>query len=308
MSSCTARSCPSTTCSTSAPRARTGRGVRRAGVRDRQAQQPLRLRCRGERPARLRARLRVRPAERLRRRDRTQPARRHRVRAVSSRGSSSRCCSRPDSTPTRSRCCRRRRTFACWSSATGRSRPQTLEAKAVIGGQLVQSRDAVIETREQMRVLSAREPSEQEWQDMLFAWRVCRHVRSNAIVIARRRRDDRDRRGSDEPGGRGPHRGREGAGPSSPTCSPAPRSPPTPSSRSPTAPQLALDAGRQRDHPAGRLGARRGGRCRSRRRGRRDGRDGPPPLPPLAGPRQGPLRPPQGGLEIFAITIYRDPT
>jgi phosphoribosylaminoimidazolecarboxamide formyltransferase/IMP cyclohydrolase len=59
-----------------------------------------------------------------------------------------------------------------------------VESKAVIGGQLVQSRDVVDETREQMRVISARQPSEQEWRDMLFAWRVCRHVRSNAIVIA----------------------------------------------------------------------------------------------------------------------------
>ncbi len=59
-----------------------------------------------------------------------------------------------------------------------------VEAKAVIGGQLVQSRDRITETREQMRVMGAREPSEQEWQDMLFAWTVCRHVRSNAIVIA----------------------------------------------------------------------------------------------------------------------------
>ena len=60
----------------------------------------------------------------------------------------------------------------------------SLEAKPVIGGLLVQDRDAVTETREQMRVLSAATPSEQQWEDMLFAWRVCRHVRSNAIVIA----------------------------------------------------------------------------------------------------------------------------
>jgi phosphoribosylaminoimidazolecarboxamide formyltransferase/IMP cyclohydrolase len=59
-----------------------------------------------------------------------------------------------------------------------------VEAKPVIGGQLVQTRDVVAETREQMRVLSERQPSEREWQAMLFAWRVCRHVRSNAIVIA----------------------------------------------------------------------------------------------------------------------------
>jgi phosphoribosylaminoimidazolecarboxamide formyltransferase / IMP cyclohydrolase len=33
-------------------------------------------------------------------------------------------------------------------------------------------------------VMTAVEPSEEQWQDLLFAWRVCRHVRSNAIVIA----------------------------------------------------------------------------------------------------------------------------
>jgi phosphoribosylaminoimidazolecarboxamide formyltransferase / IMP cyclohydrolase len=59
-----------------------------------------------------------------------------------------------------------------------------VESKQVIGGQLVQTRDVVSETREQMRVMSARQPSESEWRAMLFAWRVCRHVRSNAIVIA----------------------------------------------------------------------------------------------------------------------------
>jgi phosphoribosylaminoimidazolecarboxamide formyltransferase / IMP cyclohydrolase len=59
-----------------------------------------------------------------------------------------------------------------------------LEAKPVIGGLLLQDSDAVTETREQMRVLSARGPTEQQWSDLLFAWRVCRHVRSNAIVLA----------------------------------------------------------------------------------------------------------------------------
>ncbi len=59
-----------------------------------------------------------------------------------------------------------------------------LEAKPVIGGQLVQTHDVVSETREQMRTMSAKAPSESEWRDMLFAWTVCRHVRSNAIVIA----------------------------------------------------------------------------------------------------------------------------
>jgi phosphoribosylaminoimidazolecarboxamide formyltransferase/IMP cyclohydrolase len=59
-----------------------------------------------------------------------------------------------------------------------------VESKPVIGGQLVQTHDVVSETREQMKALSARQPSEPEWRDMLFAWTVCRHVRSNAIVLA----------------------------------------------------------------------------------------------------------------------------
>jgi phosphoribosylaminoimidazolecarboxamide formyltransferase/IMP cyclohydrolase len=58
-----------------------------------------------------------------------------------------------------------------------------VEGKSVIGGELVQTRDVVTETREQMRLMSSAEPSELQWQDLLFAWRVCRHVRSNAIVI-----------------------------------------------------------------------------------------------------------------------------
>jgi phosphoribosylaminoimidazolecarboxamide formyltransferase/IMP cyclohydrolase len=36
-----------------------------------------------------------------------------------------------------------------------------------------------------MEVVGARRPSEQEWSDLLFAWRVSRHVKSNAIVLAR---------------------------------------------------------------------------------------------------------------------------
>jgi phosphoribosylaminoimidazolecarboxamide formyltransferase/IMP cyclohydrolase len=61
---------------------------------------------------------------------------------------------------------------------------QEVESKSVIGGQLVQTRDVVTETREQMRVMTRKAPSEAQWDDLLFAWKVCRHVRSNAIVIA----------------------------------------------------------------------------------------------------------------------------
>jgi phosphoribosylaminoimidazolecarboxamide formyltransferase/IMP cyclohydrolase len=55
----------------------------------------------------------------------------------------------------------------------------------VRGGMLVQDPDRITETRESMRVVTAAEPTDEQWDDMLFAWKVCRHVRSNAIVIAK---------------------------------------------------------------------------------------------------------------------------
>jgi phosphoribosylaminoimidazolecarboxamide formyltransferase/IMP cyclohydrolase len=74
--------------------------------------------------------------------------------------------------------------LAHWPAQTDRRSASEVEGKPVIGGQLVQTRDVVSETREQMSVMTEGEPSEQEWDDLLFAWKVCRHVRSNAIVIA----------------------------------------------------------------------------------------------------------------------------
>jgi phosphoribosylaminoimidazolecarboxamide formyltransferase/IMP cyclohydrolase len=59
------------------------------------------------------------------------------------------------------------------------------QLRQVIGGMLVQDRDADLEDRSEMQVVSARRPTEAEWNEMLFAWRVCKHVRSNAIVLSR---------------------------------------------------------------------------------------------------------------------------
>jgi phosphoribosylaminoimidazolecarboxamide formyltransferase / IMP cyclohydrolase len=58
------------------------------------------------------------------------------------------------------------------------------DAKRVRGGMLVQDRDTGLELREEMQVLTERKPSEKEWGELLFAMRVCKHVRSNAIVLA----------------------------------------------------------------------------------------------------------------------------
>jgi phosphoribosylaminoimidazolecarboxamide formyltransferase/IMP cyclohydrolase len=57
--------------------------------------------------------------------------------------------------------------------------------RPVLGGVLSQRRDAVTEDRAQMRVVTSVAPSAEQWADLMFAWRVCLHVRSNAIVLAR---------------------------------------------------------------------------------------------------------------------------
>ena len=59
------------------------------------------------------------------------------------------------------------------------------DIKRVRGGILVQDPDGSPEPRELMEVTTEAQPTEEQWEDLLFAWRVVRHVRSNAIVLAR---------------------------------------------------------------------------------------------------------------------------
>lgn len=60
-----------------------------------------------------------------------------------------------------------------------------LDVRPIPGGALVQDRDEVAETRERFVVASSREPSEEEWRDLLFAWTVAAFVKSNTIVLAK---------------------------------------------------------------------------------------------------------------------------
>jgi phosphoribosylaminoimidazolecarboxamide formyltransferase/IMP cyclohydrolase len=59
-----------------------------------------------------------------------------------------------------------------------------LEIRPIDGGALVQLADAVVETRGDMKVASSREPADEEWRDLVFAWTVAARVKSNAIVLA----------------------------------------------------------------------------------------------------------------------------
>jgi phosphoribosylaminoimidazolecarboxamide formyltransferase / IMP cyclohydrolase len=63
--------------------------------------------------------------------------------------------------------------------------PGELDYKRVLGGILVQDRDSEIEERDAMTVVTKRHPTEQEWGDLIFAFRIAKHVKSNAIVMAK---------------------------------------------------------------------------------------------------------------------------
>lgn len=64
----------------------------------------------------------------------------------------------------------------------------TLALQSVNGGLLVQDRDLGCVRREQLKVVTRRTPSEDEFQDLLFAWCVVKFVKSNAIVYAKNKR------------------------------------------------------------------------------------------------------------------------
>lgn len=57
--------------------------------------------------------------------------------------------------------------------------------KNVSGGVLLQDNDMRPLTSADLKVVSKRQPTEQEMRDLLFAWKVCKHVKSNAILYAR---------------------------------------------------------------------------------------------------------------------------
>ena len=62
---------------------------------------------------------------------------------------------------------------------------ETFTSKELVGGRLVQERDLEPVTREDLEVVTEREPTEEQLESMLFAWKVQKHVKSNGIVFAK---------------------------------------------------------------------------------------------------------------------------
>ncbi|MEO0576676.1 MAG: bifunctional phosphoribosylaminoimidazolecarboxamide formyltransferase/IMP cyclohydrolase [Pseudomonadota bacterium] len=65
--------------------------------------------------------------------------------------------------------------------------PADVDIKRVSGGFLIQDRDDGVVTAADLRIVTARKPNGDELRDLLFAWQVVKHVKSNAIVFCKER-------------------------------------------------------------------------------------------------------------------------
>ena len=255
--------------------------VRAAGLRDRQAREPVRRRRRrvdrgGVRAARSRP-TRSRPTAASS--SSTAPSARRS--ASGSPSSSSRCCSRPATTRSRSRrSSRSSRSGSSTTSSAARPRHRSATTSACSAACSSRTATGTSPTGRGWRSSSA-QPTEATWGDLLFAWRVCKHVTSNAIVIAKdlqtigigagqMSRVDAVRIARREGDASSATRS-TGAVLASDAFFPFP-----------DGPQTRARRGRVRADPAGRLEARRGGDRGGRERRRRDGLHRAPALPALS--------------------------
>jgi phosphoribosylaminoimidazolecarboxamide formyltransferase/IMP cyclohydrolase len=63
--------------------------------------------------------------------------------------------------------------------------PSELEYRSVVGGLLVQTRDTSLADPSTFKVVTQKQPTPTQYADLWFAWRVCKYVKSNAIVFAK---------------------------------------------------------------------------------------------------------------------------
>jgi phosphoribosylaminoimidazolecarboxamide formyltransferase/IMP cyclohydrolase len=67
----------------------------------------------------------------------------------------------------------------------GKTEPAYLDFRRVKGGFLVQSSDSIPEGSVNLKTVTKRTPTQAEMEDLLFAWRAVKHIKSNAIVLAK---------------------------------------------------------------------------------------------------------------------------
>lgn len=79
----------------------------------------------------------------------------------------------------------RKKNLRLMVAAEGLGADSLQEIRSVVGGVLVQDRDRTLGQVDSFKVVTRRPPTAEEWAAMLFGWKVCKHVKSNAIVYCR---------------------------------------------------------------------------------------------------------------------------
>ncbi len=79
----------------------------------------------------------------------------------------------------------RTRILECGDFGTAIPDTASKDMRRVVGGMLVQDRDLLTVDEDAMEVVTEKEPAEQQMADLQFAWICCKHVKSNAITIAK---------------------------------------------------------------------------------------------------------------------------
>jgi len=79
------------------------------------------------------------------------------------------------------------RLMAVGSNAASANAAVVRQVRQIDGGLLVQDADAGLDPIEDWKVVTTTQPSDQQRAELRFAWAICRHVKSNAIVLANNR-------------------------------------------------------------------------------------------------------------------------
>ena len=62
-----------------------------------------------------------------------------------------------------------------------------IDIKSIDGGVVIQEKDLFDLDKAKLKVVTKRKPTNKEWQDLFFGWKVVKHVKSNAIVFVKNR-------------------------------------------------------------------------------------------------------------------------
>ncbi|MDR1011629.1 MAG: bifunctional phosphoribosylaminoimidazolecarboxamide formyltransferase/IMP cyclohydrolase [Opitutaceae bacterium] len=79
----------------------------------------------------------------------------------------------------------RKKNLRLMVAKAGSGADSPLDVRSCAGGLLVQDRNVLLGNPADFKVVTKRQPTAEEWASMMFGWRVCKHVKSNAIVYCR---------------------------------------------------------------------------------------------------------------------------